>query len=332
MNAQPRTGSALPRPNAARHTSRPRDIRRLPIFLANFIRRAARYAIFKATNVLNRQKRIAIKRTIFFPLRSWLLRNKPLTVILAGQPCLLLPRGNVAAEVWAGRDLERSEIDFAVACLQPGMTFFDVGANVGLFSIPAARKLQHGRVYAFEPTAQTFQQLLSHATLNRLTNLHGVHSAVGDHTGEVVLQINAPGKDGLNTIGKPAHQDSHIVATETVPITTLDQFIHLNSIQHVDMLKVDVEGADLLVFRGAQNLLARPDAPIILYESGCLTAGFGYHPVESMWLLQSHGYHFFMISANGRITPLPGSPPHDAMLIAAKAAHPSYTSLQDRSR
>jgi FkbM family methyltransferase len=268
-----------------------------------------------------------------FPLRNSALRGRALVMNIAGQSCLFLPQGSVAAWIWAGRDLERRELDFVIGGLRPDSIFFDVGANVGLFSIPAGKKLQTGKVYAFEPSAATFAQLSENMRLNNLSNSHLVHSAVGDHPGEAVLQINAPGKDGLNTIGNPAHEDSEIIATETVTLITLDDFITENCIPRVDLMKVDVEGAELLVFRGARQLLARPDAPAILYESGCLTSGFGYHPVETMWLLQRHGYRFFMIdSVTGRITALPGSPPHDAMLIAAKPNHPSYTSLQDRAR
>jgi len=110
-----------------------------------------------------------------------------------------------------------------------------------------------------------------------------------------------------------------------------------NSIQQrstscVDLLKVDAAGRELFVIRDAASLLERHDAPVVLYGNADLTSNFGYHPVETMWLLQRYGYRFFMVGASGRITPLPGSPPRDTMLIAAKPSHPLYPSLEGRPR
>ncbi len=271
--------------------------------------------------------------TTGFALRNALLGKKPITVRLSGLTYDLLPEGAVARDIWSKRYFEKCELHFVLGRLQPGMTFFDIGANVGLFSIPAAKRVCPGQVYAFEPTAWTFERLKQNARLNRLENLQPFRSAVGDYSGETRLQTNAAGKDGLNTIGKPTHEDSEIIGVERVPITTLDEFIQENFIRRVDVMKVDVEGAELLVFRGAKSLLAKPDAPLILYESGCLTRGFSYHPVETMWLLEQYDYRFFMIDgATERITLLSGFQPRDAMLIAAKPGHPFYASLQEPVR
>jgi FkbM family methyltransferase len=216
--------------------------------------------------------------------------------------------------------------------LRPGMTFFDVGANVGIFSVPAAKKLESGRVFAFEPSRWTYQRLVENTQLNKLMNVCAVHSALGDSKGEGVLRVNATGKDGLNTLGKPTHEDSEIVAMETVPITTLDDFMRENLVSHIDAIKIDTEGAELLVFRGARELLARADAPLILYEGGFLSKGFGYHPVESMWLLQKHDYAFFVMDNNGKISEPAHSHAYDSMVIAVKPAHPAYATVKELAR
>ena len=75
-------------------------------------------------------------------------------------------------------------------------------------------------MFAFEPASWTFQRLLENGRLNNVSNLRAVRSAVGDYNGEAVLSVNAAGKDGLNTIGKPTHGESEIVAEEAVPSTT----------------------------------------------------------------------------------------------------------------
>jgi FkbM family methyltransferase len=233
--------------------------------------------------------------------------------------------------MWSGRYFERQELDFVLGMLQPGMTFVDVGANVGLFSIPAAKKVQNGVVFAFEPCGWTYQRLVGNVRLNGLANLRTVHSALGDRTGEAILQINAAGKDGLNTIGRPTHGDSEVVGKESVPIARLDDFLQQHSVSHVDVMKMDVEGAELFVFRGAAELLSKSDAPLCLYESSFLSKGFDYHPVESMWLLQKYGYSLFVLDSNsGRISiPLNGKA-YDANLIAVKPCHPAYACVKER--
>jgi FkbM family methyltransferase len=293
--------------------------------------RAVRSIGFRTRNLLGRAR--LIRRNVIFPLRNMLLRHRPITVCANGLSYVLAPKGSIPLEMWSGRYFEKQELEFIVGRLQPGMTFVDVGANVGLFSIPAAKKVKHGNVYAFEPATWTFERLAKNAHLNNVRNLVSLRSAVGDYTGEAILQINAPGKDGLNTIGKPTHEDSEVVNTERVPITTLDEFLIQNSISHVDVMKIDVEGAELFVFRGAAKLLGRPDAPLILYESGCLTKGFSYHPVETMWLLERHGYSFFVIdSRTGQISIPPSGRAYDAMVIAVKPTHPAYAAVKELAR
>jgi len=299
--------------------------------LGKFGLRAGRSIAFRSGNLVGRVR--LVKRNVIFPIRNALLRHKPLRVQADGLSYFLSPEGAIPLEMWSRRYFERHELDFIVGALQPGMTFIDIGANVGLFSIPAAKKVKHGKVYAFEPSAWTVEILAKNAGLNSASNLETVRSAVGDYTGEATLQINVAGKDGLNTIGKPVHEDSEIAGTEKVPITTLDGFLRRRSISRVDVMKVDVEGAELMVFRGASDLLSKPTAPLILYEGGFLSKGFGYHPVETMWMLQGLGYSFFVIdSKTGQISIPAADRAYDAMVIAVKTSHPLYPAVKGMAR
>lgn len=272
---------------------------------------------------------LRFKRERLFPLRNRLLSNRPIRVNVADVSVLLIPKGAEAANIWSGSRFERHEIAFILRVLRPGMTFFDIGANVGIYSIVAAKKYPNVRVYAFEPSEWTFQVLEENIRLNALSNVAAIRTALGDRIGEVVLHVNAPGRDGLNTIGKPSHPDCQIVTQEKVPMSTLDTFIQSHKIL-VDVMKVDVEGAELMVFRGGKKLLERKDAPLILYESySWCTKGFNYHPVEIMWLLQDYGYSLFLLdSESGRVTSRKPGHDYDAMIVAVKPEHPFFSKLQ----
>lgn len=268
-------------------------------------------------------------RQFGLPLRNAVLWSRPIKVTFEGFPVLLMPEGQIASLFWTGQRFEKYEIAFVLGILRPEMIFFDVGANVGLFSISAAKKIGGKGIFAFEPCASTFEMLEKNLLLNGIGDVNAVQIALGDSVSEGQLQINARGKDGLNTLGQAIHPESNVVGQETVRITTVDVFMKERNIPRVDVMKVDIEGAELMLFRGARILLERADAPMILYEGfGSLTRGFGYHPVEILWFLESCGYALFLLnSETGAISELKGDYRYDSMVIAAKAGHTAFDDL-----
>ena len=254
-----------------------------------------------------------------FHLRNRILVNRPVRIRVTKElEFNFLPWGAIVQDAWSSTRFERTELKFVLNYLEPGMTFFDIGANVGLFTLSAAA-VPSVQVHAFEPALKTYAVLLENIKLNAASDIVVNRTALGDHAGSAELAINAPGRDGLNTIGRATHSDALVVGYETVPMTTLDSYVQQHRIAHVDLLKVDVEGAELLVFRGARELLNRHDAPVILYESADWTpAGFDYHPVEIMWFLQNCGYRLFTLDKTGRPLPRQPSDGYNGMLVAMK--------------
>ena len=266
-----------------------------------------------------------------FRARNFLTKNAAIPAHAGGVPFQIVPEGAIAFHSWSGLRFERDELEFILRMLHPGMTFFDVGANIGLFSLAAGAKLRgkEAQLFAFEPCSATFAILEKNLALNGLTNVQTVHAAVSDAAGEAELFVNAAFKDGLNSLHDPSHTDAEVVGREAVRTVTLDDFVSAAGLARVDVMKVDVEGAERLVFRGGQKLLARPDAPLILYEgySWC-TAGFRYHPVELLWLLADCGYELFVLdSASGRVRQRRSGESFDAMVVAVKPTHPGYREL-----
>lgn len=270
------------------------------------------------------------KYKILFPIRNAISLGKPVSVHVGEQQFHLVPEGAVAGYTWSNLLFERHELEFILRMLEPGMVFWDVGANVGLFSIAAAKKIDTGKVYSFEPCQWTYERLVRNIGLNSLGNVIATRTALADFVGEAALKVNVQGKDGLNTLGEPTHSDSEVVGEETVPVTTLDEFMRDATLTRIDLMKVDVEGGELLFFRGARNLLKRDDAPVILYECGRLTRGFGYHPVEAMWFLEGLGYCSFVLDPEtGQVKLAEEFRGRDVMAIAAKPEHPCYPKLWD---
>ncbi|MHB8499882.1 MAG: FkbM family methyltransferase [Candidatus Acidiferrales bacterium] len=246
------------------------------------------------------------------------------------------PESAASFAIWSGVPSERAELEFILRMLQPGVTFLDIGANIGIFSLMAGRKLcgKASTICAFEPCRSTFSLLERNLSRNHLTNVRAIRAALSDEIGEAYVSVHTPLSDALHSLEAPIHADEEVAGREPARMTTLDEFVRKEHMPRVDVIKVDAEGAELRVLKGARKLLERTDAPLILYGgySRC-TAHFHYHPVEIMWLLEEYGYELFVLDPESRLVRrrTPGET-YDAKIVAVKPAHPHYADVLHRGR
>jgi len=161
-------------------------------------------------------------------------------------------------------------------------TIFDVGANVGYYTVLGAKKAIEGTVFAFEPEANNFSLLEKNAVLNSLDNTTIVRFAVGSSDGEV----------GLRT--KPGHAGkAHITLSESlnkVKLTTLDTFCTHNSIEKINVMKLDVEGSEIDVLRGGKEILSgSPGLKVFLEYNERSIRSFGERKEEIFEILEELG-------------------------------------------
>jgi FkbM family methyltransferase len=155
-------------------------------------------------------------------------------------------------------DLDQEVRRFSVRQLQSGSTVFDVGASIGICTVPLAIRLgQHGRIYAFEPLASNYETLLHNIKLNNLTNVVPVFAAVADEEGTVYMPDLDSGNCSL-----ASDCDHH----SSVPAITLDAFAAQHSIHSIDLMKIDIEGSETKALRGASRLLSSGAIKHILIE------------------------------------------------------------------
>jgi len=149
--------------------------------------------------------------------------------------------------------------------LRPGMTVYDLGANIGFFSLLAARLVGHGgHVTAFEADPEISARLRGHITRNRLSWVAVEEKAVWSEPCTVLFART-------DTAISPDRGLGHIVSTagaNTISIDAVSLDNYSRTYPPPDFLKCDVEGAEVEVFRGAQRLLAKK-RPIILCEMHC---------------------------------------------------------------
>ena len=146
--------------------------------------------------------------------------------------------------------------------LRPGDVFVDIGANIGAFTLPAARKVgKTGRVLAAEASADIFLYLLRNVAVNGANDVITLNCAICNSTGSVHFYPAPKEKFGMGSLGaqfsgKPV----------TVPAKRLDTALEQTGIKHVDVLKIDVEGFEVSVFKGAHKLLTGTRPPLIVFE------------------------------------------------------------------
>lgn len=149
--------------------------------------------------------------------------------------------------------------------LKPGMTFFDVGANVGFHSTVACRLIDpaRGHVVSFEPLAANADQIEVNARLNNFECVRVMRLALGNHDGEARFLLSEISSRGaLETTGQVPASHSGIA---TVQIRRLDTLMDEAHLPAPDVMKIDVEGAEADVLAGAHETLMR-DRPIMMIE------------------------------------------------------------------
>jgi FkbM family methyltransferase len=227
--------------------------------------------------------------------RGWLLR---LARLILGTRAILLDIGSGTyiegslddwMIVWAFMCRHEADAPFQTSLdlVRPGQTVFDIGANVGIWSLLAAKRGAH--VYAFEPVTSLRDRLRAHASLNELCiTIHG--DAVGAETSTTSFFESRSGNSGASSLRRSSGSD---VEWE-VPVITLDGYIERERLERIDFVKVDVEGAELLVFRGAAQLLASSRAPKIFFElDAYLCERFGATPGDVKQFLADCGYGIY---------------------------------------
>jgi FkbM family methyltransferase len=191
-------------------------------------------------------------------------------------------------------NFEKEETAFFKRNIKEGDICFDIGGNIGFFSLLFARCAPNGVVHAFEPICLNAKLISVNAALNNMNNIIVNMSAVGSEQGFVTFSVS---KDSAFSSMKDTGRKP-VAESVTVPITTIDTYVAKNNITHVDIMKVDVEGAEEMVINGAALLLKNNKVKprIILLELYDLNlAAFNTSVKRIMEKMISFGYSAYVI-------------------------------------
>lgn len=185
-----------------------------------------------------------------------------------------------------------------------GDTFIDIGANQGEYTLWAARKIgQKGLILAYEPSDEIFDQLENNIKLNEQISptVHLRKVGLSDKAETLKLYTKKGPNEGVNTLFP---SKDHELEIGEIELTTLDLEMENYSVSKISLVKIDVEGAELNVLKGAKNTLIHysPKLLVEINRQSCLSAG--YDPIEIINFLEKINYKLFVIGLRGRLTKL----------------------------
>jgi len=185
------------------------------------------------------------------------------------------------------------------ANLRPGDVVIDVGANIGWFTLLAARCVgDQGKVYAFEPDPSNFEILSKNVALNGYKNVVPEQKAVSSSAGWVDLFLDEANLGGHSTI--PNENSKKLVRVESIRLDDYPPIIG----REINLIKMDVEGGEGNVLRGMPNLVGRNQRLSIITEfTPHSLAQSGYPPSEFLQTLTDFGFSIYEIGVAEVIEP-----------------------------
>lgn len=247
------------------------------------------------------------------------LREASTILWLDGLKVRLFPGNETSRVLFLTGLYEPNEFCWLERYLKPGMTVVDGGANMGLYALYAARRVApSGAVLALEPSEREFRRLAAHARLNRLGNIRCRRLALGRAAGTGRLRIAAEWNAGHNTLGEFGYEATELVRVEEVEVRALDAIVADERLDRVDLIKLDLEGAEYDALLGAEATIRRYRPAILVEVADGTLRHQGAHSGRIWDFLESRGYALYGFDPNNaRLQPAARKPEYDSENLVA---------------
>ncbi|MFZ1330298.1 MAG: FkbM family methyltransferase [Chitinophagaceae bacterium] len=204
-------------------------------------------------------------------------------------------------------DYEKENFTFLKENIKPGMTCVDIGGHIGIYAVFMA-KMKVGKVFCFEPTPASFTILKKTVSLNHCENIiHIYQAAIAENTGKSYFYINKYQREGKDTTriaegNSLVYFDSgeNILKEKfEVPTFSLDDFARQHNLK-IDFIKIDAEGAELDILKGAQKTILK-DRPAGILSIHTFTFPDKGKTLLDIWEIAKE-LHLKLLFANTEIT------------------------------
>lgn len=203
---------------------------------------------------------------------------------------------------------EPESLDFIRDHLKLGQTFLDIGANIGYLSLFCSKLVgSSGRVIAFEPGDFAFNLLKRNKELNKFDHLEIYQAGFGERDEIVEFNSGAPGLEVYNSLGNIVHPSADPTQFNKISVQLFQgsTWLRNHNIEHIDLMKLDVEGGEYAVLKGMREMFQSQKISRLLIEiTNEMSQAFGYHSSDIILMLRECGYDWFRLCPFGRLEPL----------------------------
>jgi FkbM family methyltransferase len=227
-------------------------------------------------------------------------RLLPAELNLGGAVVVLNPNDPVVSGALTFGVYEKPETAFFCAACKPGMTFLDIGANVGYYTALAVARIGSGKIIAIEPDPENFDYLQKTVAANHAPNVICIPQAVAAEKCVLVLYRSTSNR-GDNRLYPNNLCDSSI----EVPVSTVDQLMRQYDVGAVNLVKIDVQGFEGHVIQGMQyTILGSPDLTLLMefWPFGLRSAGTD--PEGLLVELERMGFRLYELTPKGSLAAL----------------------------
>ena len=206
-------------------------------------------------------------------------------------------------------------MNFLLRYLRPADSFLDIGANIGIYTLLAASRIQTGTIYSFEALPKNYKRLLENLKINQFNSVKTYSLAISHHSGSIAFEASASDCTA-HIVNKPTQ------TTITVPTETLDNLLEEEPIENITLAKMDIEGAELFALQGATKLLTNQHPQVWIIELLKSNSELRDRSKKVVDLLNSYGYNFYGYDADSnRLSPvsLENMPSSNVLAIADKS-------------
>ena len=229
-------------------------------------------------------------------LAIFALRGNPVDQESLGARFRLAPYNNVCEKriLFSPQDFDSPERDYLGRLIGPGFVFLDIGANIGGYALALAAKAgPDARIIAFEPQPEVFNRLVFNISINPFATVKAMALAVADRDGELTLFLDASNQGEASV--KIVSQDA--AGRIKVPARALLGLVQEEALDHIDAMKLDVEGAEDIIL---QRFFA--DAPESLWPRAIvLERGETRWSIDLLGFLGAKGYARIMETRNNHV-------------------------------
>ena len=208
------------------------------------------------------------------PFYFYRLFNKSFKYRLVdGRTIRFYPEGQISKRIFTN-SFENHQVTAFQRIIKPGMIVVDAGANIGLYSLIASKIAGlKGKVFSFEPSKETFKRLENNIKLNNFHNITAVNEGLGDKPNEkLILRQDSGYGDAerylFSSNEAPDIELENIALKneEEIIIDTVDSNLYKRDVKKIDFLKIDTEGFEYYILKGAKQVLRNSPEIVMLME------------------------------------------------------------------